>query len=68
MLWVHKITTWIFLGITEKKRWEISGEERENIEGAGLEASLPSAPAFLDGDDYFNVMMDSFDLFLKTIL
>ena len=54
-----------------QKKDEKNAERREkerDAEGGGLEAELPSAQTFPDGDDFFSVMMDSFDLFLKCIL
>lgn len=42
--------------------------EKEREKNGGLEAELPTAQMFGEGDDYFSVMMDSFDLFLKCIM
>ena len=48
------------------ERNQEKGEKMLDREGSRLEASLPSTSAFPDGDYYFSVMMDSFDLFLKN--
>mmetsp|Transcript_3789 Transcript_3789/g.4332 ORF Transcript_3789/g.4332 Transcript_3789/m.4332 type:complete len:830 (-) Transcript_3789:511-3000(-) len=51
----------------DKKNTEKLEKERD-AKGGGLEAALPSAQTFAEGDDFFNVMIDSFDMFLKCIL
>mmetsp|Transcript_25662 Transcript_25662/g.38392 ORF Transcript_25662/g.38392 Transcript_25662/m.38392 type:complete len:700 (+) Transcript_25662:356-2455(+) len=52
----------------KEKRMAFQREKERDVKGGGLEATMPSAQMFPDGDDYFSVMMDSLDLFLKLIL
>lgn len=50
------------------KRYRDKKERERDAKDGGLEAELPTSQMFPDGDDFFSVMIDSFELFLKCVL
>ena len=50
------------------KRFREKREKKRDEEDGGLEAIMPSAQTFGEGEDFFSVLIESYELFLKLVM